>query len=215
MSRPAVFLDRDGVLVAEVFYPETGETEGPLRPEDVRLLPGAAAAAARLAAAGFVLVLISNQAAHAKGKVPLRSLWLVHDRFAALLEREGVVLEGIYYAFGHPDGMVAGFTGPSLDRKPGPYNILVAAARHDLDLARSWMVGDRETDIACGLAAGVKTVRLCPESQPSAGHHRARDLEEAAALIIGDGGGKAWRTGAARDGWPHAPASKRGEVATP
>ena len=63
MSRPAVFLDRDGVLVEEIFYSQTGEWEAPLRPEDVRLIPGAAAAARRLAEAGYALVLISNQAA--------------------------------------------------------------------------------------------------------------------------------------------------------
>src|SRR5947209_446235 len=66
MTRPAVFLDRDGVLVEEIYYPWTGEWEAPLVPEDVRLLPGAAAAVGRLAAAGFALAVISNQAAYAK-----------------------------------------------------------------------------------------------------------------------------------------------------
>src|SRR6266576_385072 len=68
MSRSAVFLDRDGVLVEEVLYPETGEIEAPLKAEDVRLIPGAAASARRLAAAGYALVLVSNQGGMAKGK---------------------------------------------------------------------------------------------------------------------------------------------------
>jgi len=158
MSRPAVFLDRDGVLVEEVFYPETGEIEAPLRPEDVRLLPGAAAAARMLAQAGYALVLLSNQAGYAKGKASLRALWLVHQRFVALLAREGVTLDAVFYSYSHPDGIMPYFSGPSLERKPGPYNLIIATAQLDLDLARSWLVGDRETDVACAEAAGVRPI---------------------------------------------------------
>ena len=85
MSRPAVFLDRDGVLVEEIYYPETGETEAPLKPEHVRLIPGAAAVMRRLEESNFVLILISNQAGFAKGKTSLRALWLAHERFVSLL----------------------------------------------------------------------------------------------------------------------------------
>ena len=96
VSRPAVFLDRDGVLVEEVFYPQSGEWEAPWRPDDVRLIPGAAVAARRLAEAGFSLVVVSNQAAFAKGKTTLRELWLAHERFVALLANEDVVLDGVF-----------------------------------------------------------------------------------------------------------------------
>jgi D-glycero-D-manno-heptose 1,7-bisphosphate phosphatase len=188
VSRPAVFLDRDGVLVEEVFYPESGEWEAPWRADDVRLIPGAAAAARRLAEAGYALVLVSNQAAYAKGKASLRDLWLAHERFVALLAEDGVALDGFYYSYGHPDGIVPHFTGPSLGRKPGPYHLFVAAARLDLDLSRSWMVGDRDTDIACGTAAGVRTVRIanlradrgrgCPQ------RGRAADLVDAVRHIL-------------------------------
>jgi D-glycero-D-manno-heptose 1,7-bisphosphate phosphatase len=158
MSRPAVFLDRDGVLVEEIYYPSSGEWEAPWTANEVRLLPGAAAAAHGLARAGYALVLVSNQAAYAKGKTSLRDLWLVHERFAALLAAEGVRLDGVYYSYSHPNGIVPHFTGPSLDRKPGPYNLFIATAQLDLDLARSWMVGDRETDVACALAAGATPI---------------------------------------------------------
>jgi D-glycero-D-manno-heptose 1,7-bisphosphate phosphatase len=167
MSRPAVFLDRDGVLVEEVFYPETGEIEAPLRPEDVRLLPGAAAAARMLAQAGYALVLLSNQAGYAKGKASLRALWLVHQRFVALLAREGVTLDGVFYSYSHPDGIVPYFSGPSLERKPGPYNLIIATAQLDLDLTRSWLVGDRETDLACAEAAGVRPILVENVHTPS------------------------------------------------
>lgn len=187
MSRPAVFLDRDGVLVEEIFYAHTGEREAPLSAEDVRLLPGAAAALRRLADAGFALVVISNQGAYAKGKATLRALWLAHERFAALLAEQGVRLDGCYYSWGHPDGTIAHFSGPSLDRKPGPYNILIAAAQLDLDLSRSWMVGDRDTDVECGRAAGVRPI-LVGSGGPRARPDElicAAGLPEAAEIILG------------------------------
>jgi D-glycero-D-manno-heptose 1,7-bisphosphate phosphatase len=189
VSRPAVFLDRDGVLVEELFYPKSGEREAPWRADDVRLLPDAANALRRLAEAGYALVLISNQAAFAKGKTTLRDTWLAHERFAELLAAEGVKLDGVYYSYGHPEGVKPYFSGPSLDRKPNPYNLFVAAAQLDLDLARSWMIGDRETDVECAHAAGVKPILLescnapSPKVSPLA---RAPNLREATAIILAD-----------------------------
>ena len=187
MSRPAVFFDRDGVLVEEVFYPETGEKEAPLRPEDVRLVPGAALAARRLAGAGYALVVVSNQGAFAKGKTTLRSLWLAHERFLALIGTEGVSLDRTFYAYGHPDGMVPHFSGPSLDRKPGPYQLFIAAAELDLDLGQSWMIGDRQSDVDCALAAGVRPILIVPSQGRHHSHPtacRAADVGEAAAIIL-------------------------------
>ena len=187
MSRRAVFFDRDGVLVEEVFYPETGEKEAPLRPEDVRLVPGAALAASRLAATGYALVVVSNQGAYAKGKTTLRSLWLAHERFLALIGAEGVSLDKTFYAYGHPDGVVPHFSGPSLDRKPGPYQLFIAAAELDLDLGQSWMIGDRQSDVDCALAAGVRPILIAPaqvRDNPHPAVCRAADVGEAAAIIL-------------------------------
>src|SRR5262245_61660292 len=158
MSRPAIFLDRDGVLVQEVFYSETGEWEGPLRPEDVCLAQGAAIALRTFGRNGYATVLISNQGGYAKGKATLRSLWLAHERFLELLASEDARLDRVFYSYSHPEGIVPHFSGPSLDRKPGPYNVLIAAAQLDLDLSRSYMVGDRQTDLACAQAVGVQAV---------------------------------------------------------
>jgi D-glycero-D-manno-heptose 1,7-bisphosphate phosphatase len=182
-----VFLDRDGVLVEEVFYPETGEIEAPLRPEDVRLMPNAAGAVQALSAAGYSLVVISNQAGYAKGKTTLRALWLAHERFVQLLLAEGATLDGCLYAYGHPAGVTPHFSGPSLDRKPAPYNLFVAAAQLNLDLARSWLVGDRETDILCAEAAGVRPIFIGNTHHPrrhGIGVITATSLATAAALIL-------------------------------
>jgi D-glycero-D-manno-heptose 1,7-bisphosphate phosphatase len=189
VSRPAVFLDRDGVLVEEIYYPETGEREAPLRPEDVRLIDGAAAAARDLARAGYALVVVSNQGAYAKGKTTLRSLWLAHERFVGLMKAEGVAFDGAFYAFGHPDGIVPHFSGPSLERKPSPYNLFVGAAQLDLDLPSSWMVGDRQTDVICAERAGVQPILV--------GTAVVRDLADAARIILGGGSALAARRDAA------------------
>jgi D-glycero-D-manno-heptose 1,7-bisphosphate phosphatase len=187
MSRPAVFLDRDGVLVEEIFYPFTGEREAPLAAEDVRLLPGVATALRNLASAGYALVVISNQGAYAKGKTTLRSLWLAHERFVALLADQGAKLDGYYYSYSHPNGTVPHFSGPSLDRKPGPYNIFVAAAQLDLDCHGSWMIGDRETDVACALAAGLRPILVSTATaSPSSAADliQVADLSRAAEVIL-------------------------------
>jgi D-glycero-D-manno-heptose 1,7-bisphosphate phosphatase len=187
MSRRAIFLDRDGVLVEEIFYPHTGEREAPLVPEDVRLLPGVVPALRSLAEAGYALVVISNQGAYAKGKTTLQALWSAHERFVALLAAEGAKLDGYYYSYSHPDGTVPHFSGHSLERKPGPYNIFVAAAQLDLNCHGSWMIGDRETDVACATAAGLRPILVSPAGRwPVAGADiiQVPDLPQAAQAIL-------------------------------
>jgi D-glycero-D-manno-heptose 1,7-bisphosphate phosphatase len=189
MSRPAVFLDRDGVLVQEIYYPETGECEAPLRAEDVRLLPGACEAAIRLSNAGYSLVVISNQGAFAKGKTTLRDLWLAHERFEELIRAAGVRIDRCFYSYSHPNGVVPHFSGHSLDRKPGPYNIFVAAAELDLDISRSWLVGDRDTDIACARAAGLRAIQVRNATEASGstiGVISVLNLMDAACRIVAD-----------------------------
>ena len=187
--RPAVFLDRDGVLTEEVFYPATGEWEAALDPRDVVLRPGAAESLVRLGRQGFILVLVSNQAAHAKGKASLETLWQVHLRFVELLRQGGAALDDACYSFSHPDGVVPYFSGPSLERKPSPYLIKVAAARHGVALERSWMVGDRQTDVMAGQRAGLRAIRIAnPHASDTAEAvvptFRAPDLAAAVDFIV-------------------------------
>ena len=105
----------------------------------------------------------------------------------ALVGADGVALDGAFYAYGHPDGVVPHFSGPSLDRKPGPYHLFIAAAQLDLDLGRSWMIGDRQSDIDCATAAGVRPILIAPsevrDNQRSTAC-RAVDVRAAAAIIL-------------------------------
>jgi D-glycero-D-manno-heptose 1,7-bisphosphate phosphatase len=103
----------------------------------------------------------------------------------ALLAREGARLDAVFYSYGHPEGVMPHFRGPSLDRKPAPYNLFIAAAQLDLDLARSWFVGDRETDVACAQAAGVRPILVNnPRNSAWSPIDVAANLTAAASLII-------------------------------
>lgn len=168
-SRPAAFLDRDGTLNELVPDPASGLPESPLCVADVRLIEGAAGAALALALAGFALVCVSNQPAAAKGKVSLERLLAVHERVLALLREEGVHFDGSRLCLHHPEGVVAELTGPCDCRKPAPGMLLDAAEALGLDLASSWIVGDTDSDIAAGRAAGCHTVLI---QHPGSVHKR-------------------------------------------
>jgi len=184
VSRPAIFLDRDGVLNDPVGSPP----ESPYRVEDVRLAPGAAEGVRALRAAGFALVVVTNQPAAAKGTATLEALEAVNARVRSLL---AVEFDGWYTCLHHPQGTVTGLAGPCDCRKPAPGMLLQAADELDLDLAASWIVGDTDADIGAGRRAGTRTV-LVPH--PGSAHRRtgaepadleAPDLHAAAARIAG------------------------------
>lgn len=170
MGRPAVFLDRDGVLCELVPDPLSGTPESPYAPEDVALVPGAAAAVRSLRDAGFATVVASNQPAAAKGRLTCAELRAVHDRVLALLAAEDAAPDAWRYCPHHPDGTVPELAGPCACRKPGDGLLREAAADLGLDLAASWMVGDSDTDVAAGQAAGCRTVLL---AHPGSAHRRA------------------------------------------
>jgi D-glycero-D-manno-heptose 1,7-bisphosphate phosphatase len=189
--RAGVLLDRDGTLNELVADPESGLPESPLAAADVRLIAGAAAAASYFAAAGYALVCVSNQPAAAKGKATVHDLKAVHEEVLRLLAEQGVEIELSLLCLHHPAGTSPALSGSCQCRKPAPGMLLQAADELALDLASSWMIGDTDTDIGAGRAAGCKTVLL--EHQPSAHKRagavdpdvRARDLSDAAAQLLG------------------------------
>lgn len=154
-GRPTLFLDRDGVVTTE-------GGEYVTDPDALRLLPGAAEAIARLAAAGWRLFLFTNQAGVGKGYLTLERLKAIHRRLTETLEAAGGRLNGIYFCPHHPD---AGCDC----RKPLPGMLLRAAAEHGLDLSACTVVGDSPRDIAAGHAAGCRTVLVLT------GHTRSFD----------------------------------------
>lgn len=153
--RRAVFLDRDGVLNRKVWNPATGAWESPLTPEQFELLPAVIPGLRLLRDAGYLLFLVSNQPNYAKGKATMHTLDAIHQELERTLAEEGIPLVAYYYCYHHP-----AFTGACICRKPSPYFLLKARDTFELDLGYSWMVGDRETDVDCGRAAGARTVRI-------------------------------------------------------
>ena len=184
-GRPAAFLDRDGTLNEFVLDPVSGLPESPLRVADVRLIEGAAAAARELARAGFALVCVSNQPAAAKGKVSLERLLAVHERVLELLREDGVQLDAFRLCLHHPQGVVPELSGPCGCRKPAPGMLLDAAVELGLDLASSWMLGDTDSDIVAGHAAGCRTVLI---EHPGSAHKRvAEESPDVVASNLADG----------------------------
>jgi len=168
-GRPAVFVDRDGVVNEGVPDPDSGALESPLRVGDVRLLPGVSSALRALADAGFLLVCVSNQPAAAKSKMTVAEVRAVHGRVLELLALEGARIDASYLCPHHPEGVVAALAGPCGCRKPAPGMLLEAADALGLDLAASWMLGDTDTDIAAGASAGCRTVLI---EYPGSAHKR-------------------------------------------
>ncbi len=167
--RAAVFLDRDGVLNELVREPDSGVAESPLEVEQVRLIPGAAAAAAGLAQAGFTLVCVSNQPAAAKGKASVVKIRAIHEQVISLLTQQGVTFAAWRLCLHHPQGVVPELSKQCACRKPAPGMLLDVAAELGLDLASSWMVGDTDADVAAGRAAGCRTLLI---ENPGSFHKR-------------------------------------------
>ncbi|MEM1444643.1 MAG: HAD-IIIA family hydrolase [Planctomycetota bacterium] len=156
-GKPAVFLDRDNTLI---------RNDGDLGdPRQVELLQGVAMAVASVCGLGFKTIVVTNQGGVARGKYDEADVDAVHDRLAELVasKANGAHLDEFYFCPYHPKGSVPEFTREHEDRKPQPGMLLRAAKEHDLDLHRSWMVGDALRDVEAGKAAGCRTVWLCGE----------------------------------------------------
>jgi D-glycero-D-manno-heptose 1,7-bisphosphate phosphatase len=188
MLRAAVFLDRDNTLIAN---DSTGAGHGDLGdPELVRLQPGVAEGLKTLREAGFALVVVTNQGGVARGRYTESDVDAVHQRIAQLVDaaanRRGVI-DRFYYCPYHPEGTVEEYRREHPWRKPAPGMILQAAHDMNLDLQRSWLVGDQDRDIAAGRAAGVRTLILASDADaaaPSQATAAASSFADAVKIIL-------------------------------
>lgn len=146
--RRAAFIDRDGVINAELDH--VG------RAEDFHLLPCAVDGLRRLAAHGYVLVVVTNQAGIAKGLYDEEDYQCVTRYMTDLLLSQQVQLQAVYHCPHHPLGSVNRYAVSCDCRKPAPGMLLRAAVEMQLDLTRSVLIGDKVSDTAAGRAAGVR-----------------------------------------------------------
>jgi D-glycero-D-manno-heptose 1,7-bisphosphate phosphatase len=166
----AILFDRDGTLIDDPGYL--------FRPEDVVWKAGATAALNRLQAAGFLLIIITNQSGIGRGMFTADDMERVHHRITGDLAKENIRLAGIYHCPHRPD--------ENCDcRKPGTGLLLQAAGEHQLDLSKSWMIGDKCSDILAGRRTNMRTILIHSQEACIPGPHaRAAGLREAAELIL-------------------------------
>lgn len=183
-GRGVVFVDKDGTLIEDLPYN--------VDPARVRFAPGAREAVRRLGAAGWDLVIVTNQSGVARGYFTEAQLGVLGEHLGTEIGALGGRLLGFYACPHLPDGTVTAFAIDCDCRKPSAGLILRAAGELGVDPARSWFIGDTWMDVAAGAAAGCRTILVGPEYRSRPGHPvRVRpdaavpDLLAAADVVLG------------------------------
>lgn len=181
----AVFLDRDGTINEDVSYLSNVA--------DLRILPNAAQAIKKINQTGLKAIIVTNQSGIARGYLNEKILNDIHDSLKGLLAQSGAKLDGIYFCPHHPEECCA-------CRKPETAMIKAAASDFDIDLSRSFMIGDKTSDIYLGHKAGLITILTLTgsgretleemEKKGEKADYVARDLLEAVEWIIMNIGNK-------------------------
>ena len=171
MQKRAVFLDRDGVI-------NRSDGKPPNTPEELVLLPKVSEAISRLNAAGFLVFVVTNQGGVGLGYMTKKSLDRIHEKLLQEVKEGGGRIDEIKACTHRPRA------GCSC-RKPKPGMILDLAAKYDIDLAKSYMVGDRDSAIEAGRAAGIKTIFIGNRAEaPEEADFTDPDLFSAAEMIL-------------------------------
>lgn len=150
--RPALFLDRDGVINVEKNYVH--------RIEDVEFVDGIVTLCKAAKKAGLSIVVVTNQAGIGRGFYTEGQFWTLMAWMKDRLAEQGVVIDAVYFCPFHPEYGVGEYKQESFDRKPNPGMILRARADLNIDLAASCLVGDKASDIAAAQTAGIGTTVL-------------------------------------------------------
>lgn len=156
----AIFLDRDGVINEPVFRKERNEYEPPHNITEIKIYAGVAEALSMLQKSGYKLFLITNQPDHAKGKTSLENLNGVKDHMHKYFTDNGIEFTEYFYCFHHPEGVVPEYSIKCECRKPGTLFTKQAISQYGIDVNNSWLIGDRDKDIECGIKSGLKTIRI-------------------------------------------------------
>jgi D-glycero-D-manno-heptose 1,7-bisphosphate phosphatase len=181
---PAAFIDRDGVINEERHHVH--------RIEDFVLLPGTVPGMQTLQAAGYLLVVVTNQGGIGRGLYTEDDFARLTAHMLNTLAQQGIRVAAVYHCPHHPGADQAGDGLDCTCRKPHPGMLLRAAREHDIDLARSAMIGDKASDLAAGRNAGVGRCLLvasghsAPPSARAQADHYCADLAAAALWLSGE-----------------------------
>ncbi|HEY1787751.1 MAG TPA: HAD-IIIA family hydrolase [Verrucomicrobiae bacterium] len=177
--KQAVFLDRDGTMIADVNYLS--------RPDQIKIFPATRTGLKKLCDRGFLLFIVSNQSGVGRGYFTLADVEIVNQALCNELGRDGIRIKKIYIAPEKPED-------PSYGRKPSPQFLFDARDEFDLDLSQSFIIGDKLIDLECGWNAGVKKSILVrtgygAEVERASAPRLANalivdDLDQAAAVIL-------------------------------
>jgi D-glycero-D-manno-heptose 1,7-bisphosphate phosphatase len=176
-ASPAIFLDRDGTLHRDAVYM--------IRFEDFEPLPGVEEALRLLQGAGYRLFGVTNQSGVARGMFPLEAVQALNDRIRGYFRERGADIEEIAVCPHLPGGTVPEYARECDCRKPKPGMLLDLAHRYNLDLTRSYMVGDMDRDVLAGLAAGTRAARVpaAPQSGNVENLDNTADFKEFRTLL--------------------------------
>lgn len=191
-ERKAVFIDRDGVINALIFHEDAGVIDSPMNERQLKLLPRVSKAIRALNEAGFLVIVVSNQPAVARGRFSLEELNMLESKLEAKLARAGARIDAAYYCVHHPLAPILKFRKKCSCRKPRIGLLKRASRRFSLPLHGCFLVGDNQSDILAGKRAGCKTIfigrRICDacsldESNGTRPDFVARDLWGAVRII--------------------------------
>ena len=176
---PAIFLDRDGVITKDVGYPH--------KLSDLHLMLNVAAGIAKMKQLGCLVFVITNQSGVARGMFSLKEVSLFHEHMQSQLRvsNPAASIDQIYVCPHHPGGKVDEYSMVCECRKPGTQLVETALSQHDIDVERSFFIGDRLSDIECGRSMGFTTIQILGDKYsriPTADHH-FKDLLECAGLV--------------------------------
>jgi D-glycero-D-manno-heptose 1,7-bisphosphate phosphatase len=156
-KKPAAFLDRDGVLNFDRGYTH--------RPDDLVMIPGAAAAVRLLNEAGYYVFVVTNQGGVARGLYSEAAIDQVHRHMQEILMKEGAHIDAFYYCPHHPEGTVKEFANVCSCRKPEPGMLEQAASEWPVERARSFLIGDRDHDLTAASAFHIHGIKFDAQTE--------------------------------------------------
>jgi D-glycero-D-manno-heptose 1,7-bisphosphate phosphatase len=160
MKNKAVFLDRDGVINEIIYHKEMGIIDSPFTVDQFKLLPNVYKAINKFHELGYIVIIVSNQPGLAKDNFTSETFKKITLKMRKELKKNGAEIDADYYCFHHPYAKIKKYKKNCNCRKPKPGMIKNAAKDFNLDLSKSWMIGDGITDIKAGKATGCKTILI-------------------------------------------------------
>ncbi|MFH1651597.1 MAG: HAD family hydrolase [Chloroflexota bacterium] len=178
----AVFLDRDGTIIADVGYPH--------KPEQATFLSGASRAISLLNSSGYKVIIVTNQAGVARGYFTEETVREFNGYLIEEMKKRDAVIDAIYYCPHHVDGVIEEYRKDCYHRKPNPGMLEEAAADMGISLKHSCLIGDKTSDIVAGRRAGCRTVLVAAHHPPGATEcdHIAPTLLDAVKWLVNHNG---------------------------